>query len=205
MKRRWIFLAAALLLLISCGCSSSGQSSGPSGQQESAASGSAEKKVLVAYFSATGSTRTVAEEIAKDTGGTLFEITPVESYTPDDLSYNNPQSRVSQEHKDPESRDVALMTAEVPDWSSYTTVFVGYPIWWGEAAYPAETFVKANDFSGKTVIPFCTSSSSPIGESGEKLKEDAGTGNWEEGKRFSSGASREEVREWVDSLNLSST
>ena len=90
----------------------------------------------------------------------------------------------------------------VPDWDSYETVFIGYPIWWGIAAWPVDGFIAANDFTGKTVIPFCTSASSGFGESGELLEEMAGTGDWLEGERFSSGVSEEDVKNWVDGLKL---
>ena len=90
----------------------------------------------------------------------------------------------------------------MPDWDSYSTVLIGYPIWWGIAAWPVDGFVKANDFTGKTVIPFCTSSSSGLGDSGQLLQKMAGTGNWQEGKRFSSGASASEVQSWVKGLGL---
>lgn len=100
-------------------------------------------------------------------------------------------------------RDVPLVTTEVANWASYDTVFIGYPIWWGDAAWVVNNFVKNNDFSGKTVIPFCTSASSGLGNSVKKLEELSGTGNWLEGKRFSSGESKETVTEWVKTLNLS--
>ena len=100
-------------------------------------------------------------------------------------------------------RDVELTTTEVENWDSYDTVFIGYPIWWGIAAWPVDGFVEANDFTGKTVIPFCTSSSSGLGQSGELLAELAGTGDWQDGERFRSSASQEDVNEWVDSLGLS--
>ena len=96
-----------------------------------------------------------------------------------------------------------LTTTQVENWDSYDTVFLGYPIWWGIAAWPVDGFVEANDFTGKTVIPFCTSSSSGLGESGELLAELAGTGDWQEGHRFRSSASQEDVNQWVDSLGLS--
>ena len=91
------------------------------------------------------------------------------------------------------------------NWDSYDTVFLGYPIWWGIAAWPVDGFVEANDFTGKMVIPFCTSSSSGLGQSGELLSELAGTGDWQEGQRFRSSASQEDVSEWVDSLGLSAS
>lgn len=101
--------------------------------------------------------------IAEATGGDLFAITPAEPYTSDDLNWTDENSRVSQEYADESLRDVELTTTEVENWDSYDTVFIGYPIWWGIAAWPTDSFVKANDFTGKTVIPFCTSSSSGPG------------------------------------------
>ena len=158
--------------------------------------------VLVVYYSASGHTKTVAGYIAQATGGDIFEITPVEPYTDDDLNWSDSDSRVTREHEDESLRDVELTTTEVENWDSYDTVFIGYPIWWGIAAWPVDGFVEANDFTGKTVIPFCTSSSSGLGESGELLAELAGTGNWQEGQRFRSSAGQADVDEWVDSLGL---
>ena len=159
--------------------------------------------VLVVYYSATGNTEGVANYIAEATGGDLFEITPAEPYTSDDLNWTDENSRVTREHEDESLRDVELTTTEVENWGSYDTVFIGYPIWWGIAAWPVDGFVEANDFTGKTVIPFCTSSSSGLGESGELLAELAGTGDWQEGQRFRSSAGQADVDEWVDSLGLS--
>ena len=159
--------------------------------------------VLVVYYSASGHTKTVAGYIAQATGGDIFEITPVEPYTDDDLNWSDSDSRVTREHEDESLRDVELTTTEVENWDSYDTVFIGYPIWWGIAAWPVDGFVEANDFTGKTVIPFCTSSSSGLGESGELLAELAGTGDWQEGQRFRSSAGQADVDEWVDSLGLS--
>ena len=163
----------------------------------------ADGNVLVVYYSASGNTETAANYIAQATGGDIFEITPVEPYTSDDLNWTDDNSRVSREHEDESLRDVELTTTEVENWDSYDTVFIGYPIWWGIAAWPVDGFVEANDFSGKTVIPFCTSSSSGLGQSGELLAQLAGTGDWQEGQRFRSSASQEDVNEWVDSLGLS--
>ena len=159
--------------------------------------------VLVVYYSASGNTEAVAGYIAEATGGDLFAITPAEPYTSDDLNWTDENSRVSREYADESLRDVELTTAEVENWDSYDTVFIGYPIWWGIAAWPTDSFVEANDFTGKTVIPFCTSSSSGLGQSGELLAELSGTGEWLEGERFRSGVSQEDVNEWVDSLGLS--
>ena len=163
----------------------------------------ADGNVLVVYYSASGNTETAANYIAQATGGDIFEITPAEPYTSDDLNWTDDNSRVSREHEDESLRDVELTTTEVENWDSYDTVFIGYPIWWGIAAWPVDGFVEANDFSGKTVIPFCTSSSSGLGQSGELLAQLAGTGDWQEGQRFRSSASQEDINEWVDSLGLS--
>lgn len=166
-------------------------------------SGTERGNVLVVYYSATGNTENAASYIAQATGGDLFEITPAEPYTDDDLNWSDENSRVTREHEDESLRDVELTTTQVENWDSYDTVFLGYPIWWGVAAWPVDGFVEANDFTGKTVIPFCTSSSSGLGESGELLAELAGTGDWQEGQRFRSSVSQEDVNEWVDSLGLS--
>ena len=159
-------------------------------------------KTLVVYYSASGNTERVAKDIAEAAGADLFEIVPTEVYTSDDLDWTNPDSRVSREHDDESLRDVPLITTEVPDWDSYDTVFIGYPIWWGIAAWPVDTFVKNNDFTGKTVIPFATSSSSGMGQSGSLLADMAGTGEWQEGQRFSSGVSSDDVQSWVNGLGL---
>ena len=158
--------------------------------------------VLVVYYSATGNTEAVAGYIAEATGGDLFELEPAEPYTDADLNWTDENSRVTLEHEDESLRDVELVADTVDNWDSYDTVFIGYPIWWGIAAWPVDTFVEANDFTSKTVIPFCTSSSSGLGQSGELLAEMAGTGDWLEGQRFRSSASQEDVTEWVASLGL---
>lgn len=158
--------------------------------------------VLVVYFSATGNTESVAEYIADYTGGTLFELVPVDPYTSADLNYSNRESRVYQEYLDESLRDVELTDTSVDNWEEYDTVFIGYPIWWGIAAWPVNDFIEDNDFTGKTVIPFCTSASSGLGESGELLAELAGTGSWQEGHRFRSSASQSDVESWIDSLDL---
>lgn len=170
-----------------------------SSQAQDTGSGSS---VLVVYYSATGNTAQVAQYIADSTGGDLFEIQPVEPYTDDDLNWTDDNSRVSQEHADESLRDVELVADTADNWDQYDTVFIGYPIWWGIAAWPVDGFVEANDFSGKTVIPFCTSSSSGLGESGQLLADMAGTGDWQEGQRFSSGASQEDVQSWIEELGL---
>ena len=159
-------------------------------------------KTLVVYYSASGNTERVAKAAAEAAGADLFEIVPVEPYTSDDLNWTNDNSRVSREHDDESLQDVELVSTEVENWDSYDTVLIGYPIWWGIAAWPTDGFVKANDFTGKTVIPFCTAASSGIGQSGKLLVDLAGSGDWQEGQRFASGASDKEVAAWVAGLGL---
>lgn len=159
-------------------------------------------KVLVVYYSASGNTKAVADAIAQYTDGDTFEIVPVEAYTNEDLNWGQEGSRVNREHDDESLQDIALVTTTVEDFDSYDTIFIGYPIWWHEAAWVVNNFVKDNDFTGKTVIPFCTSSSSGLGESGVHLAEMAGTGDWQEGMRFSGSASESEVTEWLEGLDL---
>lgn len=159
--------------------------------------------VLVAYFSATGNTEAAAGYIADALGADTFEITPAEPYTSDDLNWSDEDSRVSREHEDPSLQTVELAETTPENWETYDTVFIGYPIWWGVAAWPASSFVAANDFTGKTVIPFCTSSSSGLGESGALLEQAAGTGEWLDGQRFSGNVSESDITQWLDSLALS--
>lgn len=157
---------------------------------------------LVVYYSASGNTERIGNVIADAAGADVFAVEPAEPYSNEDLDYNDENSRVSVEHENPDAREVELVSATVENWESYDTVFIGYPIWWGIAAWPLDGFVKANDFSGKTVIPFCTSASSGMGESGSLLAEMAGTGEWQEGTRFQSSASEEDVRDWVAGLGF---
>ena len=160
---------------------------------------------LVVYFSATGNTEEAAGYLAGAIGADVFEIVPADPYTSEDLNCTNPESRFTV--APPQQEQVTLTTLTPPDaipdnWDSYDTVFIGYPIWWFEAAWPVESFVRANDFTGKTVIPFCTSASSGIGESGRLLAELAGTGDWLEGQRFPSGVPQREVEAWLDQNEL---
>ena len=178
------------------------QASGSSSAVQSEETNGAASNVLVVYYSATGNTEEAADYIAELTGGDLFELEPTDPYTDADLNYGDPDSRVSREYADESLRDVALVADTVENWEDYDTVFVGYPIWWGIAAWPVDTFVEANDFTGKTVIPFCTSASSGLGQSGELLAELAGTGDWQEGTRFRSSVSEDDVRTWLDELGL---
>lgn len=168
-----------------------------SGTTETSSNGN---KTLVVYYSAQSHTKAVAEQIAENLSADIFEIVPKEVYTSDDLNWSDDNSRVTREHEDESLRNVELTTTEVANWEEYDTVLIGYPIWWGIAAWPVDTFVKSNDFNGKTVIPFCTSTSSGLGQSGDLLKEEANGGNWQDGHRFSSNPSDSDIKNWTDSL-----
>ena len=159
-------------------------------------------RTLVVYYSASGNTAAVAGYIADALGADTVELVPQEPYSSDDLNWTVNGSRVNREHDDESLRDIALVADSVDHWGEYDTVFIGYPIWWAIAAWPVNNFVKNNDFTGKTVIPFCTSASSGLGQSGELLAEMAGTGDWQTGERFRSNASRDDVADWVSSLGL---
>lgn len=160
-------------------------------------------RVLVVYFSATGSTRGVAEHIADIVGADLFEIVPEKPYTGADLDYRDASSRASREQDDPAARPA--IHGEVEDMGQYGVVFLGYPIWHGQAPKIISTFLEGCDLSGKTVIPFCTSGGSGIHGSEGALNALAPQARWRSGERFGAGASREAVKDWVDGLELGAT
>lgn len=200
-----LFMALAMVLsLVACSTNQSPSESTPEEQPDSFAETQQPTdeagKTLVVYYSATGNTENVANYIAAATNGDLFKLEPAEPYSDADLNWTDDNSRVVREHDDESLRDIELVADTVENWDSYDTVFIGYPIWWGIAAWPVDGFIEANDFTGKTVIPFCTSSSSGLGESGELLAEKAGTGDWQEGRCFRSGVSESDVTTWVESL-----
>ncbi len=159
-------------------------------------------KILVAYYSAQGHTKAVAEAATETLNADTLELIPVEPYSSEDLNWTVDGSRVNREHENESLRDVKLTNATVNNWDEYDVILIGYPIWWGIAAWPVNDFVNNNDFTGKTVIPFCTSASSGLGQSGELLAEMAGTGNWQTGQRFREGASTADVRAWANGLDL---
>lgn len=207
MRKFMVLFMSALLMftLAACGTQggeTDGQAAPPAEEESAETSAAGDGKTLVVYYSASGNTEAAAGYIAEATGADVFELVPAEPYTDADLDYTDDGSRVVYEYEHPDDREVALEATTVSDWSSYDTVFIGYPIWWGIAAWPVNGFIEANDFTGKTVIPFRTSVSSGLGDSGTLLAEAAGTGNWLDGERFSSGVSAEEIGAWVDSLNL---
>ena len=158
-------------------------------------------KTLVVYYSAQNHTKRVAEQIANKTGADIFEVVPKNIYTEADLDWTDRNSRVTKEHDDESLQNIELTNINVPNWEDYDTVYIGYPIWWGIAAWPINNFVKGNDFTGKKVIPFCTSTSSGVGRSDKLLKEMTNTGDWSNGHRFYQGVSEDEVIKWVESVN----
>ena len=157
-----------------------------------------QEKVLVVYFSATGTTRGVAKKIAAVTGGDLYEILPAEPYTSEDLNWNDKESRSTKEQNDKSSRP-AIGSNRI-DVSAYSTIYIGFPIWWGEEPRIMDTFVESYKFNGITLVPFCTSGGSGIGRSGPNMEALAGSGTWLDGKRFSSGVSESELQSWIDGL-----
>ncbi len=211
---KWMAMIAMagmlMLCLAACASGQNASSSEPTPSSPSAADSEGQLdttqmdgefgNAVVVYFTGTGNTEKVAAYIAEDTGASTFQITPEDPYTMEDLDWTTDGSRVNREHEDSSLRNVPLTTTEVPNWDSYDTVFLGYPIWWGIAAWPVDSFVAANDFTGKTVIPFCTSTSSSLGDSAKLLADLTGTGDWEEGHRFSQIATAEDVSQWLESL-----
>ena len=159
---------------------------------------------MIFAFTSTSSAATIplSKECADELGADIFEITPVTPYTSADLDWTTSGSRVNREHDNEALRDIALTRTTPANWDEYDTVFIGYPIWWGIAAWPVNNFVKDNDFTGKTVIPLATSASSGIGQSGTLLEEMVGGGTWQSGQRFSSGVSSSTVRDWAAGLGL---
>lgn len=159
-----------------------------------------ESKVLVVYFSATGTTEDVAEHIANGLNADIYEIVPEDPYTDADLNYNDNNSRTTIEMNDPDARPA--ISGSVEDMDQYTTVFIGYPIWWGDAPRIISTFMESYDFSGKTIVPFCTSGGSGIGSSASNLEQLTSGATWLSGRRLNGSDSQDTVMEWVNSLGL---
>lgn len=174
----------------------------PGDNEEGNAEDNESGKMLVVYFSAQNHTEAVAQTVAGTLEADIFEIIPAQPYTDADLNWRDENSRVCQEHNDPSLQTIELETTTPDNWADYDTVFIGYPIWWQNASWVVNSFVSANDFEGKTVYTFCTSSSSGLGESFESLSALANGGDWVEGVRFSSSVSADDVTEWLDGLGL---
>ncbi len=153
---------------------------------------------LVVYFSVTGNTKNVAEKIAAITGADIYEIKAAQEYTDEDINYSDSSTRATMEQNDSSVRPE--IGSEAVSLDGYSTIYIGYPIWWGEEPRIMDTFVESYNFDGITMIPFCTSGSSGIGRSGQNLADNAGSGNWLEGKRFGAGASEDDIRSWIEGL-----
>ena len=153
--------------------------------------------ILVVYFSATGTTKSVAERIAAIENADLYEITAAQPYTSEDLDYGDSNSRTTLEQNDKNVRPE--ISSDKLDLTGYTTIYIGYPIWWGEEPRIMDTFVESYDFGNITVIPFCTSGGSGIGRSGSNLAENAASGNWQSGERLQSSISDEDLAAWINS------
>lgn len=157
-------------------------------------------KVLVVYFSATNTTEGVAEHIANGLNADIYEIVPEDPYTDADLNYNDNNSRTTIEMNDPNARPA--ISGSVENMEQYDIIFVGYPIWWGEAPRIVSTFMESYDFSGKTIVPFCTSGGSGIGSSASNLEQLTSGATWLDGRRLNGSDSQDTVMEWVNSLGL---
>lgn len=206
--KRILALTLATLLtaaLAACGASNTPAASTGTAAPDASAQTSAETaktptehKILVAYFSATGNTKAVAETLSKTLSADLFELVPQEPYTDADLDWHDKDSRCSKEHEDDSIRPT-LQTI-VSNLDDYDTILLGYPLWWGNAPLIVRTFLESGDFGGKTIIPFCTSSSSGFGDSGKHLEAFAPGATWRDGMRFASNADEQDVADWASSL-----
>lgn len=213
MKKILMLMFGVLMAIAMTGCGASdsaGSASsssktvtvGENSSSSSAAQAASGKKALVVYYSATGRTEQVAKDLAKVKNADIMKIEPDPDYTEADLDYRNEDSRVSREHNDESLRDQIKLKKTTPDnWAEYDTVYIGYPIWWGIAAWPMNAFVKGNDFTGKHVVTFATAYSSPLGSSGQLLKEMAGSkGDWQDGTCFTGAIDDAKVADWAKSL-----
>lgn len=205
------FTLIALLCLAQTGC---GKTQTTAGEKQNSASentletksdkstenstNDTNRKMLIAYFSATGNTASVANRLKDVLNADLFEIVPTESYTSADLDWNDENSRCYKEHNDNSIRPE--IKNKVENIKQYDIIVLGYPLWWGEAPLIMRTFVVSYDFSGKTIIPFCTSASSPFGSSSAALQALTSNAVWSDGMRFSSSASNDEIDEWAEQI-----
>ena len=214
--KRLLAMALSVLLafaLAACGDNSAGKASPKDAGAKPAAAGQAAqeqpsdapsaqgKKALVAYFSCTGNTKALAETAAKALGADLYEIRPEAPYTAEDLNYNDEGTRATVEQKDDAARPaLADKNANI---AAYSAIVLAYPIWWGQEPRIMDTFVESYDFSGKIVVPICTSGGSDIGASADHLKTlMQGAAEWKAGKLFSRSATESEVGGWLKGQGL---
>ena len=197
MSRKLLLALIMMTAILTCTVWGSESESTVSDSTEKAVSESS-KDVLVVFFSATGTTKGVAEKIASIEAADIYEIKAEQEYTSDDLNWNDSNSRTTKEQDDPSVRP-EIASDEV-SLEGYSKIYIGYPIWWGEEPRIMDTFVESCDFEDITVIPFCTSGGSGIGRSGENLAKNAGSGNWLDGQRFGADPSEEELQAWIDGL-----
>ena len=207
--KKHIRMIMALLMIFSmmafAGCSSTNDAAEEPAETETAQSEEQDaapdengNDTLVVYFSATGTTKGVAEKIASITGADIYEIKAAQEYTAEDLDWHDSESRTTHEQNDPDVRPE--IGSDPVSLEGYSTIYIGYPIWWGEEPRIMDTFVESYDFDGITMIPFCTSGGSGIGMSGKNLESNAGSGSWLEGERLDGGASEEDIQAWIDGL-----
>ena len=211
MKHLKIFLAAIAMLVMAisfAACDNgadNGTNTGDNGSNITGDSGngtqkpSGGEKILVVYFSATNTTEGVAKKIQTATGSDIYEIVPAVPYTNADLDWHDDSSRTTIECNDPSARPE--ISGSVENIGHYDTVFIGYPIWWGQAPKIIYTFLESYDFSGKTLIPFCTSGSSGMGSSATNLHSLTPNATWLDGQRFSGSATQSTITSWVNGLN----
>lgn len=182
--KKLIILIVPLLMLTACSSSKEKEPIKPG-----------ESSVLVAYFSVTNNTKKLANYAKEYLNSDIFEIVPSDPYTQADINYNS-DCRANREQNDPSARPKIKYT--ISDIFQYDTIVLGYPIWWGQAPKILYSFIESYDFTNKTILPFCTSGSSPIGSSATNLAKSAPKANWLEGKRFSANTSKEEIGKWLD-------
>lgn len=203
--KKILTLSCALLMAVTITACGTSESNGNNEQQQTTGTEETTQAVdgnaLVVYFSATGNTKAVAEQIANVTDSELYEIEPAEPYTSEDLDYNNDDCRANLEMNDDTARPE--IAGAIENIEQYDTIYLGYPIWWGNAPRIMNTFVETYDLSGKTVVPFCTSGGSGISTSVDTLQELAGDGiTWMEGQRFDRDVSADEISQWIDEMGL---
>ena len=215
MRRIFALLIACLMIFALTACSggnstesadndavadfeAAAESSSEEAAEETAEDTQNASDILVVYFSATGTTKGVAEKIAAITGADLYEIKAAQEYTSADLDWNDSDSRTTHEQNDKSARPE--IGSDPVSLDGYSTIYIGFPIWWGEEPRIMDTFVESYDFDGITMIPFCTSGGSGIGMSGKNLESNAGSGKWLDGDRLNGSASEEELQAWIDGL-----